>query len=112
MALEEAPETVPREEITLGDDSPFGGATVANLSPAVAEELGYRDEPKGAVITDIPRGSIASRYGFRRGDRVVEVNGTSIDTTKRLLGITSDRARYWEITIRRDGRTMRQQFPG
>jgi Do/DeqQ family serine protease len=112
MALEEAPETVPRDAITLGEGSPFGGATVANLSPAVAEEIGYRDEPKGAVITDIPRGSIAARYGFKRGDRVVEVNGTSIDTTKRLLGVTSDRARYWEITIRRDGRTMRQQFPG
>lgn len=112
LPMTAAPETVPRDELTLGDGSPFAGATVVNLSPAVAEELAYDDDPQGAVIISVADGSAAERIGFRRGDRVVEVNGVTIDTTKRLLSAASNQTGRWKIVIRRDGKTIPLQFRG
>lgn len=112
LPMTAAPETVPRDQLTLGDGSPFAGATVVNLSPAVAEELAYDDDPQGAVIISVADGSAAERIGFRRGDRVVEVNGVTIDTTKRLLSAASNQTGRWKIVIRRDGKTIPLQFRG
>jgi S1-C subfamily serine protease len=112
VAFMAPPETVPRDVLTLGDGSPFAGATVANLSPAVADELGYDDDPSGAVITDIADGSVAQRVGFRRGDRVVAVNGVDIDTTKRLLSVASEQPDSWLVRIKRNGQTIERQFRG
>ena len=40
VALEAPPETPPADRTTIKGRNPFAGATVANLSPAVADELG------------------------------------------------------------------------
>jgi Do/DeqQ family serine protease len=112
VALAAAPETVPRDELTLGDGSPFSGATVANLSPAVADEIAYNDEPRGAVIIGVASGSPAQRVGFRRGDRVLEVNGVEIATTKTLLSVTAEQTGRWVVRIQRDGKVIERQFRG
>src|SRR6267142_2486640 len=50
VALESAPE-IPREETLIKARSPFLGAKVANLSPALADELGMDIDAKGVVVT-------------------------------------------------------------
>ena len=58
-----APETPPREETLLEGDNPLAGATVANLSPALAEELGIDDAWEGVVVVSVgarQRGARAS----------------------------------------------------
>ena len=40
VRAEAAPATPARDEQTIGGQSPFTGATVVNLSPATADELG------------------------------------------------------------------------
>jgi S1-C subfamily serine protease len=112
FALIAAPETVPRNEMTIGDGSPLAGATVANLSPALADEMGYDDDPNGTVITDVADGSAAQRVGFRRGDRVVAINGVNIDTTQRLKTVTDGQTNRWTVRIRRNGQTIERQFRG
>src|SRR6185437_6117821 len=67
VALQTAPET-PRDEITIRSRSPFSGAKVANLSPALADELQIDTATRGVVILDVDDGSYASNLGFRRGD--------------------------------------------
>jgi Do/DeqQ family serine protease len=39
MRLASAPETPPRDPVKIGGETPFSGATVINLSPAVIEEM-------------------------------------------------------------------------
>jgi Do/DeqQ family serine protease len=112
LALVTAPETVPRDEVKIGEGSPLAGATVANLSPALADEIGYDDDPNGAVVTDVADGSVAQRVGFRRGDRVVAVNGVNIDSTRRLQTVTGEQAGRWTVRIRRGGQTIERQFRG
>ena len=109
--LRTAPET-PRDEITLRARSPFSGARVANLSPALADELqlGYAD--RGVVILDVADGSYASNLGFRRGDIIVAVNGRRIETTRQLARIADTPNRTWRLVINRGGRRITAVFGG
>ena len=52
MALQTAPDT-PRDEIIIRSRSPFSGAKVANLSPALADELQLDSADQGVVILDV-----------------------------------------------------------
>ena len=58
--------------------SPFLGATVANLSPALADELRLDPQSEGVVITAVADGSTAQSIGFQKGDIVVSVNNQKI----------------------------------
>ncbi len=112
VALIAAPETVGRNEVELRGRSPLAGAKVANLSPAVAEELGYTGEPSGVIITEIASGSPAQQVGFRRGDVLLGINGARVESTEDLAGLTSQRARAWRIELERDGRLIRTILGG
>jgi Do/DeqQ family serine protease len=58
VALESAPET-PHDEIVIGSASPFQGAKVSNLSPALADELRIDPDAQGVVILEVANGSPA-----------------------------------------------------
>ncbi len=111
IALQTAPDS-PRDEITIQSRSPFLGAKVSNLSPALADELRLDASLSGVVIIDITDGSIAQNLGFQKGDVVIAVNNTAIGATRDLDRITKAQARAWQITIQRGGRQMSVTFAG
>ena len=111
VALETAPAT-PRDEITIRSRSPFSGAKVANLSPALADELQLDNADHGVVILDVDNGSYASNLGFRRGDIVLSVNGEAIERTHDLARITEKPSASWRIVIRRGGQQITAVFNG
>ena len=111
VALRKAPET-PREEITIRARSPFSGARVANLSPALADELQLANADSGVVILDVADGSYASNLGFRRGDIIVAVNGRKIDSTRQLERIAQTPNRSWRLVINRGGQKITAVFSG
>ena len=112
VAMRQAPETPAREEIKLTGRSPFEGATVANYSPAVAEETGVEDVTEGVVITDIDDNSTAARVNLKKGDVVVEVNNSRISRTKDLEEAAAGRPRAWRLTIRRGGQVFQTVLGG
>ncbi len=111
VGLQTAPET-PREEITIRARSPFLGAKVANLSPALADELQLQSTDEGVVILDVDDGSIARNVGFQRGDVVKSVNGEAIEKTGDLARATEKPTQVWRITVVRAGRAMTVTFGG
>lgn len=111
VELRGAPE-IPREEITIRSRSPFAGATVANLSPALAEELQIEGADSGVVILEVEPGSPADRLGFRRGDVIVDVNGDTVNNTRALARATSSPSATWRIRIRRGGQQITAVFSG
>ena len=111
VPLEPAPD-VPRDELVIGSRSPFLGAKVANLSPALAEELHIDAKAEGVAVIDVPDNSIAARYGFRRGDVIVIVNGEPIAKTRDLERAAGEATRTWSVTILRGGQRISAEFRG
>ena len=111
VALEAAPDT-PRDEIVIGQRSPFQGAKVGNLSPALADDLRLDPSAQGVVILDVANGSSAQGLGFRRGDLVLSVNNTKIAKTRDLEKLVAQPSRTWRITIRRGGQEMSMELRG
>ncbi len=109
VALETAPE-LPRDEITIRARSPFFGAKVANLSPALADELQLQNVDSGVVIIDVDNGSYASNLGFQRGDVIEEVNGEKIHKTHDLAKASEVPSRTWRIVILRHGQKISAVF--
>ncbi len=112
IPLQPAPETVPREEVTVTNRSPVGGATVVNLSPAVAEELRTVEADAGVVVTAVVEGSPAEMTNLRAGDVILEVNGVKIERTGDLVRATATPSRVWRITLQRGGRKLTAMLPG
>jgi Do/DeqQ family serine protease len=111
VALAVAPENPPRDLRELSGANPLSGARVANLSPAVADELSIGDT-KGVVVVETEAYSIARRLGVQPGDIVAEINGEKIDSTKNLEKLVGKGARLWRMAIKRGGQTIRTVIGG
>ena len=100
-----APETVERKDTLLEGRNPLAGAVAANLSPAVADELGLPASTEGVAIVKL-EGGPARRF-FKRGDIVLEINGVMIDSVDALRTVLESDARLWRIAIDRGGRILK-----
>ncbi len=111
IALQTAPE-LPREEIEIRSRSPFLGATVANLSPALADELRLDLQSRGVVIVGVADGSTAQSIGLQRGDVVLSVNNQKIEKSADLERIVRGGSRLWRVLINRGGQQISATFSG
>jgi len=111
VALQALPES-PRDEVEIKSRSPFLGATVANLSPALADELRLDPQAEGVVVTNVADGSPAQSVGFQKGDIVVSVNNQKIAKSADLDRITHAGGRQWRITIQRGAQQISVMFSG
>jgi Do/DeqQ family serine protease len=111
LPLQGLPDT-PRDEVGSKGRSPFLGATVANLSPALADEMRLDPQAEGVVITGVADGSAAQSVGFQKGDVVVSVNGQNIAKSSDLDRIANAGSRSWRITIDRGGQQISVMFSG
>jgi Do/DeqQ family serine protease len=100
VALETPPDQ-PHDEIMIRGRSPFQGARVSNLSPAVADTLRIDPALEGVVVLEVTQGSAAQSFGLQRGDIVLQINGQNIAKTRDLERLTSQQSRVWRITIQR-----------
>lgn len=112
VALTAAPEIPARDARQIRGYSPFAGASVANLSPALADEISVDGGLKGVVVTDAEEGSTAQQLGFQKGDIVREINDEKVASTAELAKVAVTSPRYWKVTIERGGRTFTSVFGG
>ena len=101
------PEIPPRDLRQLAGNHPLSGATVANMSPALADEFGIKQYEAGVYILSFQEGGISARLGLRLGDKIQSINGQTITNTqilKKLLKTFSDK---WIITIKRKDKLMK-----
>jgi Do/DeqQ family serine protease len=111
IPLEIAPDTG-RDEIVIKSRSPFQGARVANISPAVAEELRLDANTEGVVVTDLADDATAASVGFQKGDIIVAVNNQKIAKTSDLERATRESARLWRIVVVRGGQQINVTLGG
>jgi Do/DeqQ family serine protease len=111
VPLETAPD-VGRNEIVLTSRSPFQGAKVANISPAVADELHLDADIEGVVVTDLADDGTAASLGFQKGDIILTVNNQKIARTSDLEKVTRETARVWRIAFVRGGQQINVTLGG
>jgi serine protease Do len=78
---------------------------VANLSPALSDELMLDTEARGVVVVDVRRGSPAQRLGLQPGDVLMRLNDREIkatDDARRVASVPLP----WRLQVRRGERVI------
>ena len=113
IALLAPVEDPPRDTRELSGPHPLSGSTVANLSPAVAQELSMDDDGKrGVVVLTVDRQSNAGRLGLRRGDIIVGVNNKKMDSVKTLAVMLESGGGAWRLALERGGKLFNLAIQG
>jgi serine protease Do len=94
-----------RDESTISGRNPMEGARVANITPALADELQMDLMATGVVVLSIDDSSSAERFGFREGDIARQVNNDRITNVAQLRRAL-DEADAWRITLQRGDQTL------
>jgi Do/DeqQ family serine protease len=106
------PEDPPRDTTTLDGRQPLSGATVANLSPALGEEIGFQGPREGVVVLDAPRGSVAARIGVQAGDLILRINDREVTNVRQLKGLVARSQQTWTVTVRRGDQVLNTTVAG
>ncbi|HEY2357390.1 MAG TPA: Do family serine endopeptidase [Phenylobacterium sp.] len=109
VQAEAAPATPARDERLIAGRNPFDGATVVNLSPAVAEEVGLDPFHAGVLVIKTGAGA-AQQIGVQAGDIIRAVNGRDIKSVHDLTSAVGAPAPVWQVTIERNGRQITATF--
>ena len=104
------PPRTPADERQLTGRHILDGATIANLSPALAEEKGLDPLTRGVAVIALQQGIAAQRVGLRPGDIIAEINGVAITSTRQLQGLLETPVRQWRLTIVRGGKPIQATF--
>ncbi len=112
IVLTPPPATPAPDTTEIRGRNPLAGATVANLSPALAEKLETDSLQTGVIVTQVVGGSPADRVGLQPGDFLVRLNGAPIHKVGDVKDALDRGARQWQVTIRRAGRTMSVTIEG
>ena len=86
--------------------SPLQGLRVANLSPDLADSLTINMLETGVIVMDVKRNSTSNRFGFRRLDIILEINGVKIESVEVIKKILNRNYKEWRITIKREGKML------
>ncbi|MEQ8651537.1 MAG: Do family serine endopeptidase [Kiloniellales bacterium] len=103
MRLEEPPETPPLSPRRLAGKQPLAGAVVGDLSPALAARFGLEDVWSGVVVLEVPRNSMARRFGFRPGDILRTLNEWEVSDAAALQERLAEPVDRWAMVIERQG---------
>jgi len=112
LPLEAPPEDPPRNQTQVSGRNPLAGATVINLSPAVADELGLDTFARGVLVTAVVRDSSAARLGVQPGDIIIAVNGGDAEDVAALQRLLRNGSGRWQVTVRRGERVLTATVPG
>jgi len=106
-------EDPPRDARDLGGHHPLTGCKIANLSPAVAQELGIDDDSRmGVVVLDVKDKTPAARIGVKRGDIVVAVNNEKVKSVAQLVSVLDLAGGGWRLSVERDGKVYNLAIQG
>jgi Do/DeqQ family serine protease len=106
VSLVAPPEIPPRDATLLRGNQPLAGATVANLSPALADELGLEITPRGVIILETRRGSPVQQLRLAPGDMILKINDSEIRTVDDLRRLVASPRLPWRMHVRRGERVF------
>ncbi len=112
LPLEAPPQDRPANETLLKGPQPIAGAVIANMSPALADELGVSGDLSGVMIMKLINNTNAHRVGFKPGDFLVKINEFKILSVADVIKALEASNKRWNITIKRGGREISMVLGG
>lgn len=113
VKLAAPPDRPDRDLSELAGRTPFTGATIANMNPALAEEMGLESAEPGVTVVKVKPGTIAARLQFQPGDMILRINGRPVATVAELkTQLAQPAPQGWSITVRRGGETLTVSIGG
>jgi Do/DeqQ family serine protease len=110
LTVEPPPAVPAKDERVIAGQNPLAGATVVNLSPAAAQELGVDPfAAHGVVVTAVGAG-YAGNIGVRPGDVIRTVNGEAVTSTAELQAALQRPARGWVLQVQRGEQLITARF--
>jgi serine protease Do len=106
VTLKSPPDSPARDISDIGGHNPFTGATVANINPALSEEMGLEHIEAGVTIIKVKRGTIANHLQFQPGDVIAKLNNRAVASVADLKSSLEGPVKSWAITIKRGGQTF------
>ncbi len=82
------------------------GLSLQELTPELAEELGYENE-QGVLVSDVEAGSNADDAGIKRGDLIVEVNRKSVSSPEQFKEVIKESGSKHLLLLVRNGDSAR-----
>jgi S1-C subfamily serine protease len=110
VPLVAAPEVPKRDETVLPRGHLFAGAKVANMSPALAEELHLSPLDRGVIVTGLERGSSAHRAGLRPGDFILSINDKDVRSVADLNAAWTGFSGPMTVRVKRAGEIITATF--
>jgi len=106
-------EDPPRDTRDLDGHHPLTGCKVANLSPAVAQEIGMDDDTRtGVVVLEVKDKTPAARIGVKRGDIVVAINNEKVKSVAQLVTALESADGGWRLSVERGGKVYNLAIQG
>ncbi len=112
IPAEPAPAVPPADKTLIKGHNPLAGAVIANISPALAQEMGPLSSGAGVVVYNV-RGGTAAIIGLQKGDVIANVNGLQVTAVAQLKAfLEKANTAQWQVQILRDGRTINLNISG
>jgi S1-C subfamily serine protease len=105
ITFTEPPAQAEGKKVTLKGSHPLNGATVALLTPEMAEELGLKSETPHVVVL---QGAGDGGFGIsvEKGDIIMAVNNKEIHSVPELERSLASNARSFQLTLLRGGMVL------
>lgn len=108
VSLIAAPDTPPRNATVLGRRDVLEGLSLAQINPAVINELNLQLNAQGVVVVD--PGPVAVRVGLRRGDVVARVDDTDVSSPQDVARALQDAGRWVRLEVIRGASRVQLRF--
>jgi len=105
-----APGVTDPERLIVEGSNPLAGVSLVRLSPAFNESIGLDPFKEGVMVLSVQRRSAAAYFGFRAGDRVIELQDIQIDDIDDAddVLVQYDGQKSWPVIVERQGRRYEQ----
>ena len=108
VRIEAPPGNLATDGTRINGRNPLDGATVTDLSPAVAEQLGLDafTAKSGVLVTKVGPG-LAANVGLQPGDIILGIDGRAVASVQALRTVLSAATGPgWRLTIQRGGQRI------
>lgn len=107
VTLSAPPEVPPRDEQNISEMSIFSGLRVANINPALSDQLRLSLDRQGVIVLSVAARSPAARFGFRTGDVIRKLDNIEINRVRDLLASRDKLRADMTLEIQRGERILK-----